>query len=280
MLRKIFCKKGKLCLRDYAHMADDGFENKVAIVTGAGNGIGFEICRALATHGASVLLNDLDSSLALEAAEKIGAEGGICQSFPGNAGDPEFVEKMVAEAVTRFGAIDIAIANAGITTYGSFLEYTVEKFQKLIGLNLQGSFFLAQSAAKRMKEQGTGGRILFMSSVTGLQSHPYLVPYGMTKAALRMLAKGLVGELSQYGITVNAISPGAVRTERTIGDDSEFEVSWSGATPNGRIASPEDIADAALFLASDKAKHITGQNLVVDGGWTCTSPVPNLVIPE
>ena len=134
--------------------------------------------------------------------------------------------------------------------------------------------------AKQMKEQGTGGRILFMSSVTGLQSHPHLVPYGMTKAALIMLAKGLVGELSQYGITVNAISPGAVRTERTIGDDPEFEASWSGATPNGRVASPEDIADAALFLASDKAKHVTGQNLVVDGGWTSTSPVPNLVIPN
>jgi glucose 1-dehydrogenase len=131
-----------------------------------------------------------------------------------------------------------------------------------------------------MRDQGTGGRILFMSSVTGHQSHPYLVPYGMTKAALRMLAKGLVGELSQYGITVNAISPGAVRTERTIGDDPSFEAGWSQATPNGRIASPEDIADAALFLASDKAKHITGQTLVVDGGWTSTSAVPNLIIPE
>lgn len=261
-------------------MADTEFAKKVAIVTGAGIGIGFEIARSLAKQGASVLLNDLDVSATESAVGRIAAEGGVCYAMAGDAGDPDFVESMAAEAVSRFGSLDIAIANAGITTYGSFLEYTVEKFQKLVGLNLQGSFFLAQSAARRMRDQGTGGRILFMSSVTGHQSHPYLVPYGMTKAALRMLAKGLVGELSQYGITTNAISPGAVRTERTIGDDPSFEASWSEATPNGRIATPEDIADAALFLVSGKAKHITGQTLVVDGGWTSTSAVPNLIIPD
>ncbi len=261
-------------------MADSEFANKVAIVTGAGTGIGYEICRGLATQGASVLLNDLDPSLAEEAEKRITAEGGICQAMPGDASDPDFVEKLVAEAAARFGTVDIAIANAGITTYGSFLEYSVEKFQKLVALNLQGSFFLAQAAAKRMKAQNTGGRIIFMSSVTGHQSHPDLVPYGMTKAALQMLAKGLVGELAQYGITVNAISPGAVLTERTTGDDPNFEASWTEATPIGRVALPEDIANAALFLVSDKARHMTGQTLIVDGGWTSTSRVPDSEAPD
>lgn len=261
-------------------MAEDSFSNKAAIVTGAGIGIGFEIARSLANDGANVVLNDVDADVAESAVRKIVDEGGNCVAYPGDASDPEFIESMVAECVERFGSIDIAIANAGITTYGAFLNYTVEKFQKLISLNLQGSFFLAQSAAKRMKVQGNGGRVLLMSSVTGHQSHPYLVPYGMTKAALRMLAKGLVGEISQYGITVNAISPGAVLTERTTGDDPGFEASWSQATPMGRAASTQDIANAALFLVSDRARHITGETLLIDGGWTSTSPVPNLEIPD
>ena len=261
-------------------MAENEFAGKVAVVSGAGIGIGFEICRSLALQGCSVLLNDLDGSLTEKSAEQIRTEGGDCQGFAGDAGDPEFVASLVEETVGRYGSIDIAIANAGITTYGSFLDYTVEKFQELVTLNLQGSFFLAQAAARRMKKQNTGGSILFMSSVTGHQSHPYLVPYGMTKAALRMLAKGLVGELSQYGITVNAISPGAVLTERTTGDDPTFEEGWKGAIPMGRVATPEDIANAALFLVSEKARHITGQTLLVDGGWTSTSEVPDLQIPE
>ncbi len=260
-------------------MAQSSFAGKVAVVTGAGIGIGYEICRSIAREGGDVILNDLDKALSEKAAERIRSEGGSCQSFHGDAGDPEFSASLVAEAVGQFGKLDIAIANAGITTYGAFLDYTVEQFQKLVSVNLQGSFFLAQAAARRMKEQNTGGRVLFMSSVTGHQSHPYLVPYGMTKAALRMLAKGLVSELSQFGITVNAISPGAVLTERTVGDDPDFEKGWSGAIPMGRVARVEDIANAALFLASDEARHITGQTLLVDGGWTSTSPVPDLRIP-
>ncbi|OUW17115.1 MAG: short-chain dehydrogenase [Opitutales bacterium TMED158] len=261
-------------------MANSEFSGKAAIVTGAGIGIGFEIARSLAMGGAAVVLNDLDTDVADAAARAIADEGGECMACPGDASDPEFIESMVEECVSSYGSIDIAIANAGITTYGSFLDYTVEKFQKLVSLNLQGSFFLAQSSAVRMKQTGFGGRVLLMSSVTGHQSHPYLIPYGMTKAALRMLAKGLVGEVSQYGITVNAISPGAVLTERTTGDDPGFESSWGEATPIGRPASTQDIANAALFLVSDKARHITGQTLLVDGGWTCISPVPNLEIPD
>ncbi len=256
------------------------FSGKVAIVTGAGIGIGFEICRALSAGGASVVLNDLDASVAADAARRIDSEGKSTIATPGDASDPGFIDSLVEETVGRFGRLDIAIANAGITTYGSFLGYTVEKFQKLVALNLQGSFFLAQGAAKRIREQNTGGKILFMSSVTGHQSHPCLVPYGMTKAALRMLAKGLVGELSQFGINVNAISPGAVLTERTVGDDPNFEESWGQATPVGRPASVADVANAALFLVSEKARHITGQTLLVDGGWTSTSYVPDLQIPD
>jgi 3-oxoacyl-[acyl-carrier protein] reductase len=142
-----------------------------------------------------------------------------------------------------------------------------------MNLNLGGSFFLAQSASIKMRMNNSGGRILFMSSVTGHQAHKNLAAYGMSKAALELLAKTLVVELSQYKITVNAIAPGATMTERTA-SDPEYQSTWSRITPTGRPANVDDIAQAALFLVSPAAGHITGQTLVVDGGWTSTSPSP------
>jgi 3-oxoacyl-[acyl-carrier protein] reductase len=124
-----------------------------------------------------------------------------------------------------------------------------------------------------MKQQGNGGRILFTSSVTGHQAHKELAAYGMTKAALEMLAKSLVLELSPYKITVNAIAPGATMTERTE-QDKGFAETWSRITPMGRPANVQDIAEAALFLLSPGASHITGQSLIIDGGWTSISPSP------
>jgi NAD(P)-dependent dehydrogenase (short-subunit alcohol dehydrogenase family) len=124
-----------------------------------------------------------------------------------------------------------------------------------------------------MKEQPSGGTLLFTSSVTGHQAHKNLGAYGMSKAALEMLAKNLVIELSQFKITVNTIAPGATLTERTLGDPSYEEI-WSGLTPMGRPAYTQDIASSALFLVSDGARHITGQSLIIDGGWTSISPSP------
>jgi 3-oxoacyl-[acyl-carrier protein] reductase len=180
---------------------------------------------------------------------------------------------IVNEAFARFGQLDLAVANAGITTYGDFFEYSPESFQRLVSVNLQGSFFLAQFAARQMKAQGTGGRILFMSSVTGHQSHRHLATYGMTKAGLEMLARGLVLELAPHKITVNAIAPGATLTERTLSDPAYLET-WQRITPTGRPATVEDIAHAALFLLSPLSGQITGQTIVVDGGWTAVSPEP------
>jgi NAD(P)-dependent dehydrogenase (short-subunit alcohol dehydrogenase family) len=124
-----------------------------------------------------------------------------------------------------------------------------------------------------MKTQGTGGSILFTSSVTGHQAHKQLAAYGMSKAALEMLAKHLVPELSPYRINVNAIAPGATLTERTL-HDPEYAATWAQLTPLGRAADVSDIADAATFLVSPQARHITGQTLIVDGGWTSISPSP------
>ncbi len=249
------------------------FENEVAIVTGAGQGIGFEICRQLCEQGGSVILNDIDESLAINAAKKIKAEGGICIPMSGDASDLSFIQSMIKVAAKEFGKLTMAVGNAGITLFGDFLDYKPQDFNQVMKVNLFGNFFLAQEASKQMKKQGSGGRILFMSSVTGHQAHKQLAAYGMTKAALEMLAKTLVLELSPLKISVNAIAPGATLTERTE-QDVAYEKTWSSITPMGRPATVKDIANAALFFLSPLSNHITGQYLIIDGGWTSVSPSP------
>lgn len=246
---------------------------KVAIVTGAGQGIGLEICKQLIGAGAKVVLNDLNPELANKAVEHFKSNDGKCIALPGDASDLGVIKHMVDTAVSDFGRLDIVIANAGITLYGNFFDYTPEAFFRVMQVNLGGSFFLAQAAASQMKQQQGGGSLLFMSSVTGHQSHKNLAAYGMSKAALEMLARNLVIELSEFRINVNCIAPGATSTERTL-EDPSYEKTWSGITPLGRPATTVEIANTALFLVSDAAKHITGQTLIVDGGWTCVSPSP------
>ena len=175
--------------------------------------------------------------------------------------------------MSRFGQLDIVVANAGITLFGDFLSYPPESFNRVIQVNLVGSFFLAQASAIQVKQQLSGGSILFTSSVTGHRAHKDLAAYSMSKAAIEMLAKNLVIELSPYQINVNAIAPGATLTERTL-DDPGYAATWSKLTPMGRAATVADIADTALFLVSDAAKHITGQTIIIDGGWTSVSPSP------
>lgn len=249
------------------------FKGKTAIVTGAGQGIGLEIVRQLVVSGANVVLNDIDAQLAADAVKGLKSKEGKCIAFPGDSSNLEVIRKMVEKAVSEYGQLNIVIANAGITLFGDFLTYSQESFFKVMEINLGGSFFLAQAATNQMKKQGGGGTILLMSSVTGHQAHKNLAAYAMSKAALEMMAKNLVLELSPLKININTIAPGATLTERTLLDPDYIKV-WQKLTPMGRPASVLDIAAAALFLVSDSAKHITGQSLIIDGGWTSVSPVP------
>ena len=253
-------------------MTESRFAGQTAIITGAGQGIGFEIARRLVSEGATVLLNDIDETLTRKAVSALNGKG-RCFASPGDSSDISFINRTVERAVAETGTLDIVIANAGITLFGGFLDYTPESFRKVMSVNLEGTFFLAQAAAKMLIRQGKGGSMLFTSSVTGHRAHKNLAAYGMSKAALEMLARHLVLELSPHGINVNAVAPGATVTERTAAD-AGYGKTWSSITPMGRPATPDDIASAALFLVSGAARHITGQALVIDGGWTATSPSP------
>ncbi len=261
-------------------MLKNMFKGQTAIVTGAGEGIGFEIARQLAERGANIVLNDIDEEKTKRAIEKISKEGGRLIPLAGDAGDLSVIQAMVRAAVENFGELHIVMANAGVTTFGDFFDYKPEQFQQLLHVNLQGAFFLTQAAARQMRKQGKGGSVLLTSSVTGRRSHQYLVAYGMTKAAIEMLAKGLVAELAPHGIRVNAVAPGATITERTLLEHPQYAELWSKLTPDGRAAMPADIAQAALFLVSPQAGHINGQTLVVDGGWTLVSQGPDLDLEQ
>jgi glucose 1-dehydrogenase len=206
------------------------------------------------------------------------AEGGVVRPAGGDVADVETTRSLVARAVGEFGRLDVAVANAGVTMHCDFLDYQPEDFDRLLAVNLRGSFFLAQAAARRFREQGTPGRILFLSSVTGHMAIRQMAAYGMTKAALETLARNLSLEVARLGIAVNAIAPGATATPRTL-SDPDWEAAWAEATPNGKVATTADVAAAALFLLSDAAAHVTGQSLVVDGGWVAMGAVPPSVRP-
>jgi NAD(P)-dependent dehydrogenase (short-subunit alcohol dehydrogenase family) len=252
------------------------FENKTVLVTGAGVGIGFAVCRMFAQEGAHVALNDMREDIAREAAQKLNNElGRECVfSYAFDVADVDAVRKAVTDFDARMGRLDVVAANAGITNYGAFLDYTPEAFDRLTSVNLRGTYFTAQAGAHAMIARKTAGRIILTSSVTGVEGFRNLGAYGITKAGILHMTKSLAVELGSYGITVNAIIPGITRTDRTVADDPNLDRNWAGVTPTGKVSEPEDVAAAVLFLASAEARQINGQALAVDGGWTVQNPVP------
>ena len=251
------------------------FEGKVAIVTGASREIGAAMAEALASHGCAVLAaHSGEAERADAVVERIRATGGRALAYDADLSRVAANRALIVRAVEAFGRVDILAANAGLTIGAPFLDTTEEQWDTLFNLNVKGSFFAAQTAARQMIAQGDGGRIVFSASVTGVQAIPGLSAYGITKAALRHMAKTLACELGPHGITVNALGIGAIVNERNRNDDPEYETHWSRVTPTRRVGLPADVAQALLFLASPGAAHITGQTLIIDGGWTLISPLP------
>ncbi|HEX2464939.1 MAG TPA: glucose 1-dehydrogenase [Thermoanaerobaculia bacterium] len=249
-------------------MESGSLENEVAIVTGAAEGIGCAIAAALASDGAAVLLNDVVEAKAERAAEEIRAGGGRCEAAAGDVGSVEVARGLVDRAVESFGKVTLIAANAGVTLWSPFLDTDRAAFDRLLGINLGGSYFLAQAAARRMVEQRSGGAIVLTSSIAAHVGYPGLAAYSMTKAALESLARSLAVELAPHAIRVNAVAPGHTLVPRNLADDPDYESRWASLTPSGRIATPVDIANAVVFLLSSRSEQIRGQTLVIDGGWS------------
>ena len=258
-------------------MDNAALEGKIVVVTGAAIGIGYAICERCLNAGAKVILNDVDKDAAQQAVDTLAQQHhpASVAVHVGSTAEPPAIQSLLDTAKTTFGSVDVVIANAGITLFKPFLETSLAEFDKVVNVNLRGSYALAQAAAQLMKAQGSGGRIILMSSCVGKLAIEGLSVYSMTKAGLRMLARSLARELGQYGSTVNAIAPGATLTERTALELPDYAGSWGGLLPTKQVGTPEDIAEAALFLASPAAKQISGITLEVDGGWSSMGSEPS-----
>lgn len=241
-------------------------EKKIAIVTGASRGIGKAIALELARQGIFVVINYNGSKeKAEEALRTIQNEGGDGVIYQCNVADFEACKAFIEDIVSTYGRIDILVNNAGITKDGLLMAMSEADFDNVIDTNLKGCFQMIRFASRRMMKQRYG-RIINVSSVSGVAGNAGQANYSASKAGIIGLTKSAAKELASRGITCNAIAPGFVKTEMTDVLSDEVKENAKKQIPLGRFAEPEDIANAAVFLASDKASYITGQVLLVDGG--------------
>ncbi len=242
-------------------------KNRIAIVTGAARGIGFAIAERFVQEGASVVISDILDDVGSEAARTIGATYIHC-----DVSKSAEVNALVAATVERFGAIDILVNNAGIAVGGDFLQVSEADFDRVLGVNLKGSFLMLQACARHMVSQAEAGRkpgaIVNMSSVNDTLAIPAIVTYCISKGGVSQLTRSTALALAPQGIRVNAIGPGTIETDMARGvlaDKAALNRAMS-RTPLGRVGAASEVASIAAFLASDDASYVTGETIYVDGG--------------
>ncbi len=243
---------------------------KVAIVTGSTKGIGKAIAAALADQGAKVVVSSRDKDRVADAAAELAGGGREVIGIPCNVGRKNELEALVAQTRDAWGQIDIVVGNAAINPhYGPSTEIPDDIFAKMMATNVQANLWLAQLVADEMRAR-RDGVIIFTSSIGGLRGSGVIGTYGITKAADIQLARNLAIELGPDNIRVNCIAPGLVKTDfaRALWEDPAYVERRISSMPLRRLGEPADIAGAAVFLASDAARWLTGQTLVVDGGAT------------
>ena len=242
-------------------------EGRVATITGAGQGMGEAIARRLAESGASVVVSDIDLSRADSVARSIADEGGRACALQVDVTKQEDAQALASGAVDAFGRLDIHVNNAGVSTTKLFLDLSEDDFRANFDVNLLGAFLCAQAAARIMKEQG-GGRIINITSLSGQRGGVGRGAYGASKAGLELLTKVMSVELAAWGINTNGIAPGAIKSAMSDEHhDAATRAAYTYLIPQRRYGLPEEVAAAAVFLASDAAAHICGHILNVDGGY-------------
>ena len=242
------------------------FENKIVLVTGAGRGIGASIAKRFASEGAEVIVNySGNDEAAQKTVDEITAIGGQAQKYKCSVNDSESVKVMIDEIIKKFGRVDILVNNAGITKDGLMLRMTDEDFDRVIDVNLKGTFNCTKYVSKYMLKQKSG-KIINISSVVGLSGNAGQINYSASKAGIIGITKSAAKELSSRGITVNAVAPGYVDTDMTevLSDNIRNEILKN--IPLQRMGNVEDISNCVAFLASEDASYITGQVISVDGG--------------
>jgi glucose 1-dehydrogenase len=246
-------------------------KEKVALVTGSSRGIGRAIAERFAEEGAHVAVNYLPSKQNQEEARAVADNLRVPGMIvPADVSLRHDVERMVAEIVRRFGRLDIAVCNAGIEIKKPFLEVTDDDWNRVISVNLYGTFVVSQMAASQMVRQGGAGKLIFISSVHEDVPFPEYASYCASKGGVRMLMRNLALELSPHKINVNNIAPGAIATpiNRAVLNDPEAKAEAVSEIPWGRFGRPDEVAGVAVFLASDEAEYVTGSTYYVDGGLT------------
>ncbi len=241
-------------------------QNKVALITGAGNGIGRATALTFAREGAKVVVADLNDEAANNVVAEISRQGGEARCEKVNVAEAEQVARMVQNTVAAWGRLDILVNNAGILSDARLVKMSLEQWQRVIEVNLKGVFLCGQAAAQVMEAQNTGGVILNAASVVGLYGNFGQSNYVAAKAGVIGMTKTWARELGKKGIRVNAVAPGFIATEMVQAMPEKVLAMMKEKTPLGRMGTPEDIANAYLFLASEEASFITGIVLSVDGG--------------
>ncbi|MGE0604087.1 MAG: SDR family NAD(P)-dependent oxidoreductase [Xanthobacteraceae bacterium] len=243
--------------------------DRIALVTGAARGIGLAIATRFLADGAKVALSDIDEKAGTEAAKALGANAHFIAADVGNA---NAVDALIKATVAKFGALDIHVNNAGIIHTADFLDITEADFDRVMRVNLKGSFLAGQAAAKQMVAQTKAGRkpgaIINMSSINSVVAIPNQVPYSVSKGGVQQLTKVMALSLAPYGIRVNAIGPGSIATDILAGiaKDKTAKRRLLSRTPLQRIGGAEEVASVASFLASDDASYVTGETIFPDGG--------------